>query len=94
MKKIESETLCQFMHKFTQAMLQVETCSMDALLQPFKCSIGSGTPFFESISKKPPETINDLFRRANKYVMLKKSLQVVTNLVLVSTQAAQARKDV
>ena len=32
MKKIESETLRQFMHKFNQEMLQVETCSMDALL--------------------------------------------------------------
>ena len=67
-------------------MLQVETCSIDALLQAFKCSIGSGTLFFESLSKKPPETIDELFRRSNKYAMLEDDLQVVTSLILVSTQ--------
>ena len=66
-------------------MLQVEICSMDALLQPFKNSIESRTPFFESLSKKPLETINDLFRSVNKYAMLEKDLQAVANLVLVST---------
>ena len=67
-------------------MLQVETCSIDALLQAFKCSIGLRTPFFESLSKKPPETIDELFRRANKYAMLEDDLQAVTSLILVSTQ--------
>ena len=81
------------MHKFSQTMLQVETCSMDALLQAFKCSIGPGTFIFESFSKKPLKRVNDFFRRANKYAMLEEDLQVETNLVLASTQIAQARKD-
>ena len=93
LKKTESETLHQFMHKFNQAMLQVEMCSMDALLQAFKCSIGLGTFFFESLSKKPLEAVDDLFRRANKYAMLEEDLQVETSPVLASTQIAQARKD-
>ncbi|RVW89558.1 hypothetical protein CK203_043607 [Vitis vinifera] len=36
---------------------------MDALLQVFKRSIGPRTPFFQSLSKKPLETIDDLFRK-------------------------------
>ena len=55
-------------------MLQVETCSMDALLQAFKRSIGPRNPLFESISKKPLETIDELFRRANKYAILEEDL--------------------
>ena len=74
-------------------MLQVEKCSMDALLQAFKCSIGPGTFIFESFSKKPLKTVNDLFRRANKYAMLEEDLQVETSPVLASTQIAQTRKD-
>ena len=62
------------MHRFGQVMLQVETCSMDALLQAFKRSIGPRNPLFESISKKPLETIDELFRRANKYAILEEDL--------------------
>ncbi|KAL6312462.1 hypothetical protein AAG906_021678 [Vitis piasezkii] len=36
---------------------------MDAVLQIFKRSICPGTPFFESLAKKPPITMDDLFRR-------------------------------
>ena len=72
------------MHKFGQPMLQVETCDMDALLQAFKSSIGLGTTLFKSLSKKPSETIDDLFRRANKYAMLEEDLQAVASHVLVS----------
>ena len=47
---------------------------MDALLQVFKRSIGPRTPFFQSLSKKPLETIDDLFRKTNKYAMLEEDL--------------------
>ena len=46
LKMTKSETLCQFMHRLNQAMLQVEICNMNALLQAFKHSIGLGTLFF------------------------------------------------
>lgn len=75
-------------------MLQVETCSMDALLQALKHSIGPGTPFFESLSKKPLETVDDLFKRANNYTMLEKDLQVAVSLVMAATQTTQTGKDV
>ncbi|RVW52480.1 hypothetical protein CK203_097385 [Vitis vinifera] len=69
-KMQDNESLREFVKRFGQAVLQVEACSMDAVLQIFKRSICPGTPFFESLAKKPPTTMDDLFRRANKYSML------------------------
>ncbi|RVW81072.1 hypothetical protein CK203_045368 [Vitis vinifera] len=51
---------------------------MDAVLQIFKRSICPGTPFFESLAKKPPTTMDDLFRRANKYSMLEDDVRAAT----------------
>ncbi|RVW76744.1 hypothetical protein CK203_047551 [Vitis vinifera] len=40
-------------------------------------------PFFESLAKKPPITMDDLFRRANKYSMLEDDVRAATQQVLV-----------
>ena len=61
-KMQENETLREFMKWFGQAVLQVESYNMDAVLQIFKRSIFPGTPFFESLAKKPPTSMDDLFR--------------------------------
>nr|CAN63705.1 hypothetical protein VITISV_013105 [Vitis vinifera] len=66
-KMQDNESLREFVKRFGQAILQVEAYSMDAVLQIFKQNICPGTPFFESLVKKPPTTMDDLFRRANKY---------------------------
>ena len=58
------------MKRFGQAVLQVESYSMDVILQIFKRSINPGTPFFESLAKKSLVIMDDLFRRADKYYML------------------------
>ncbi|RVW42831.1 hypothetical protein CK203_079967 [Vitis vinifera] len=75
-KMQDNESLREFVKRFGQAVLQVEACSMDAVLQIFKRSICPGTPFFESLAKKPPTTMDDLFRRANKYSMLEDDVRV------------------
>ncbi|RVX09469.1 Transposon Ty3-I Gag-Pol polyprotein [Vitis vinifera] len=54
---------------------------MDVVLQIFKRSICPGTPFFESLAKKPPTTMDDLFRRANKYSMLEDDVRAATQQV-------------
>ncbi|RVW96454.1 hypothetical protein CK203_029620 [Vitis vinifera] len=56
---------------------------MDVVLQIFKRSICPGTPFFESLAKKHPTTMDDLFRRANKYSMLEDDVRAATQQVLV-----------
>ncbi|RVW51167.1 hypothetical protein CK203_078079 [Vitis vinifera] len=63
---------------------------MDAVLQIFKRSICPGTPFFESLAKKPPTTMDDLFRRANKYSMLEDDVRAATQQVLVVGQTSRS----
>ena len=88
-KMQENETLREFVKHFRQAVLQVELYSMDAVLRIFKWSICPGTPFFESLAKKPPMSMDDLFRRASKYSMLEDDVRAATQQVLVASQAAR-----
>ena len=67
----------------------MESYSMDFILQIFKKSIYPGTPFFESLAKKPLRTMVDLFKRANKYSMLEDDICVVIQQVLVTSRPAR-----
>ncbi|RVX09902.1 hypothetical protein CK203_013119 [Vitis vinifera] len=89
----DNESLREFVKRFGQAVLQIEACSMDAVLQIFKRSICPGTPFFESLAKKPPTTMDDLFRRANKYSMLEDDVRAATQQVLVAGRASRDDAD-
>ena len=51
---------------------------MDAILQIFKRSINPYTSFFESLAKKPPASMDDLFRRMDKYAMLEDDVRVAS----------------
>ena len=62
---------------------------MDIVLQIFKRSICLSMPFFESLTKKPPVTMNDLFRRVNKYSMLEDDVCAATQQILVTSQPAK-----
>ena len=80
----ENESLMEFVKRFGQVVLQVEAYSMDAVLQIFKRNICPSTPFFESITKKPPTMMDDLFRRASKYSMLEDDVRAATQQILVA----------
>ena len=80
----ENESLREFMKQFGQIVLQVESYSMDTILQIFKRSICSGMSFFESLIKKPSTTMDDLFRRTNKYSMLEDDVRAATQQILVT----------
>ena len=82
----ENESLREFVKRFGQAMLQVESCSMDVILQIFKRCICPNTPFFESLAKKPPAIMDDLFKQANKYSMLEDNVRATTQQVLVTSR--------
>ncbi|RVW52898.1 hypothetical protein CK203_089624 [Vitis vinifera] len=62
-------------------------------LQIFKRSICPGTPFFESLAKKPPTTMDDLFRRANKYSMLEDDVRAATQQVLVAGRPSRSNTE-
>ena len=66
------------MKRFRQAMLQVESYSMDAILQIFKWSISLDISFFESLMKKPLITMDDLFRQADKYYVLEDDVRAAS----------------
>ena len=85
----DNESLREFVKRFGQAVLQIEACSMDAVLQIFKRNICPSTPFFESLAKKPPTTMDDLFRRANKYSMLEDDVRAATQQVLVAGRSSR-----
>ena len=85
----ENESLKESVKRFKQAILQVESYSMDAVLQIFKRSICTSTPLFEYLAKKLPTTMDDLFKQANKYSMLKDDVHATTQLVMVTSQPAQ-----
>ncbi|RVW18079.1 hypothetical protein CK203_109225 [Vitis vinifera] len=89
-KMQDNESLREFVKRFGQAVLQVEAYSMDVVLQIFKRSICPGTPFFESLVKKPPMTMDDLFRRASKYSMLEDDVRAGTQQILVAGQASRS----
>ena len=45
--------------------------------------------FFESLAKKPPTTMDDLFRCTNKYLMLEDDVRAATQQILVTGQPAR-----
>ncbi|RVW66401.1 hypothetical protein CK203_065267 [Vitis vinifera] len=49
-----------------------------------------GTPFFESLAKKPPTRMDDLFQCASKYSMLEDDVRTATQQILVAGQASRS----
>ena len=78
------------MKQFRQTILQVEFYS--TILQIFKQSISSGTPFFQSLAKKSPISFDDLFKREDKYAMLKDNVRATSQLILVINRATKNNK--
>ena len=65
---------------------------MDAVLQNFRRSFGPSTPFFQSLSLDPPATMEELYRRANRYSMLEDNIRAATQYVMITNQSAEGNK--
>ncbi|RVW55146.1 hypothetical protein CK203_066938 [Vitis vinifera] len=89
----DNESLREFVKRFGQAVLQIEVCSMDAVLQNLQEKHLSGHSIFESLAKKPPTTMDDLFRRANKYSMLEDDVRAAHSTSLVAGRASRDNAD-
>ena len=74
--KKEGESIRDFTRRFGQAVQQAESYSMDAVLQNFRRNFGPSTPFFKSLSLDSPATMEELYRRTNKYLMLEDNIYV------------------
>ena len=76
--KQEKESIRDITRRFGQAVQQVEAYSIDAILQKFRRSFGSSTHFFHSLSLDPSATMEELYKRAHRYLMQKDNIRTTT----------------
>ena len=68
---------------------QIDSYSMDAILQIFQKSFEPTTPFFHSLSLDPPTTIEKLYKRANKYSSLEDNIEATSQAVMITAQSSK-----
>ena len=88
--KRDDETIRDFTRRFGQAVQQIDAYSMETVLQNFRRSFGSTTPFFQSLSFDPPATMEELYHRADKYSTLEDSIRASSQTVMITTHSGKA----
>ena len=73
--KQEDKSIRDFTRRFGQAVQQIDIYNMDAVLQNFRRSFGPTTPFFQSLSLDPPATMEEMYRRADKFSTLEDNIR-------------------
>ena len=63
---------------------------MDVVLQNFQRSFGSTTPFFHSLDLDLLATMEELYRRADKYSMLEDNIQAASQIVMITAQSSKS----
>ena len=76
--KREDESIQDFTRMLGQAVQQIDVYSMDAVLHNIRRSFGPTTPFFQSLSYDPPVTMEELYRRADKFSMLEDNIRAAS----------------
>ena len=84
--KREDESIRDFTRRFGQAIQQIDIYNMDAVLQNFRRSFGLTTPFFQSLSLDPPATMEELYRRADKFSTLEDNIWAASQTVMITAQ--------
>ena len=62
---------------------------MDAVLQNFRRSFGPSTPFFQLLSLDLPATMEELYRRADRHLMLADNIRATTQTVMITSQPTE-----
>ena len=88
--KWDDESIRNFTRRFGKAVQQIYSYSMDAVLQNFRTSFGPTTPFFQSLSLDPPATMEELYRRADKYSTLEDNIRAASQTVMITAQSGKA----
>ena len=65
---------------------------MDVVLQNFKISFRSSTHFFHSLSLDPPVTMEELYRRADRYSTLEDNIHATTQTVMITSKPTECNK--
>ena len=84
--KREDESILDFTRRFGQAVQQIDIYSMDAALQNFRRSLGPTTPFFQSLSLDLPVTMEELYRRADKFSTLEDNIRAASQTIMITAQ--------
>ena len=84
--KREDESICDFTKRFGGVIQQIDSYSMDTVLHNFRRSFGSTTPFFHSLSLDPPTTMEELYRRADKYSTLEDNIRAASQTMMITAQ--------
>ena len=90
--KKEGEPIRDFIRRFGQAVQQIESYNMDAVLQKFRRSFGPSTPFFQSLSLDLPAIMEELYRRADRYSMLEDNIRAATQTIMITNQPDEKNK--
>ena len=90
--KWEKESIRDFTRRIGQAVQQIDSYSMDAVLQNFQRRFGLTTPFFYSLSLDLPVTMEELYRRADKYSTLEDNIWVAFQTVMITTHSSKPAK--
>ena len=65
---------------------------MDIVLQNFRRSFALSTLLFHSLSLDPLTTIEELYRRADKYSTLEDNIRAATQTVMITSNQAGSSK--
>ena len=85
--KQEDKSIRDFTSRFGQAVQHFDVYSMDAVLQNFRRSFGPTTPFFQSLSLDPSATIEELYRRPDKFSTLEDNILAASQTIMITTQS-------
>ena len=87
--KREDESIHDFTRRFGGVVQQIDSYSMDAVLQNFRRSFGPTTPFFHSLSLDPLVTMEELYRWSDRYSTLKDNIRAASQTVMITTQSSK-----
>ena len=65
---------------------------MDTVLQKFRRSFEPFTHFFHSLSLNPPATMEELYKKTNKYSMLEDNIYSATQTVMIISKSVESNK--
>ena len=65
---------------------------MDAVLQNFRRSFESSTPFFYSLSLDLLTTMEELYKQADRYSKLEDNISPTTQIVMITSKPAESNK--
>ena len=65
---------------------------MDAVLQNFRRTFVPSTPFFHLLSLDPLATMEELYKRVDRYSTLEDNIRATTQVVMITSKPTESNK--